>query len=164
MPTASSKLTQSHQQPRCSSGLVKHCPLGQTITSLDGNLALDASHKCLYHPPYFALLAAQNRSLVEIPVTRSSKSKSQLLDLFHALFAVQSEPYQVLVEHLACQIGVHTSESHALRNDAAGHNLSAVKRSERRNPLLDVHLRAILVVIEWLDNDVHVVELPRYCP
>ena len=86
---------------------------------------------------------------------------TQLLDLFQPLLTVQSEPHQVLVENLACQIRVQTRDSHAFRDNGAGDDLSAVKRSERWNSLLDVNLCAVHLVMKWLNNNVHVIKLPR---
>ena len=98
------------------------------ITFLTGTIAI--THKLLV-PSFHCPSSNTCRSFVKIPFVQSGKSKSQLLDLFQTLFTVQSKANEVLVEHQACKIGVHTCESHTLRDDCAGHDLSAVKRSER---------------------------------
>jgi len=96
-----------------------------------------------------------------LPLIRRGDPQSQLLDLLQPVFAIESEPHQILMEHLACQIGIQTREPHTFRDNGAGHDLPAVKRTERWNSWLDVHFCAVLAVIQGLDNDVHVIELPR---
>jgi hypothetical protein len=65
------------------------------------------------------------------------------------------------MEGLAREVCVQTRETHTLRDDRAGNNLRAVERSEYREPRLVAHFSAEHGIIQGLNNNVHVVELPR---
>lgn len=65
------------------------------------------------------------------------------------------------MKSLACEVRIQAGQTHTDCENAAGDELSSIKRPKRRNPRLGVHLNAAFEIVQRLDDNMHVVELAR---